>query len=142
MQSCRTVRSQRTSERTKITSQCLSAILGNIKQESNFRSYICEEDPRVPYDRCVAVVLWNIQWTTESRYNGLGSFCKKYGCDPSKPAGQVRYMINEDQFQSILPEFEGGVDTVAQYMVPCYYWNSLGNQGNRELYGTTITSKN
>ena len=80
------------------------------------------EGSRVPYDRCHRGGHYGIiQWTTESRYNGLGSFCKKYGCDPSSLAGQVRYMINENQFQTVLPEFEGGVDTVAQYMVPCYY---------------------
>ena len=110
-------------ERTKITSRnALSAILGNIKQESNFRSYICEGGARVPYDRCRRGGYGIIQWTTESRYNGLGSFCKKYGCDPSSLAGQVRYMINEDQFQSILPEFEGGVDGFLQVTIPMPLW--------------------
>jgi hypothetical protein len=129
-------------EKTKITSRnALSAILGNIKQESNFRSYICEGGARVPYDRCNRGGYGIIQWTTEARYNGLGSFCKKYDCDPSSLAGQVRYMINEDQFQSVLPEFEGGVDTVAQYMVPCYYWLGWGIKGNRELYAYDYVKK-
>ena len=115
----------------------------NIKSRNAFRRFLetlnrkvtsvpsyARRGSRVPYDRCFASrwIYGIIQWTTESRYNGLGSFCKKYGCDPSSLAGQVRYMINENQFQTVLPEFEGGVDTVAQYMVPCYYWIRLGNQ--------------
>ena len=117
-------------KQTNIKSRnALSAILGNIKQESNFRSYICEGGV-LEFLMIVAIAVdyGIIQWTTESRYNGLGDFCKKYNCDPSSLAGQVRYMINENQFQTILPELEGGVDTVAQYMVPCYYWSGLGNQ--------------
>ena len=129
-------------KQTNIKSRnALSAILGNIKQESNFRSFVCEGGARVPYDRCHRGGYGIIQWTTESRYNGLGSFCKKYGCDPSSLAGQVRYMINENQFQTVLPEFEVGVDTVAQYMVPCYYWLGWGIKGNRELYAYDYVKK-
>ena len=40
-------------KQTNIKSRnALSAILGNIKQESNFRSFVCEGGARVPYDRC------------------------------------------------------------------------------------------
>ena len=127
---------------TKIKSRnALSAILGNIKQESRFHSNICEGGARVPYSDCHRGGYGLIQWTTENRYLGLGSFCKKYDCDPSSLAGQVRYMINENQFQKILPELEGGVDTVAQYMVPCYYWLGWGIKGNRELYAYDYVKK-
>ena len=40
--SCRTVRSQRTSKTLTSNHAMLSAILGNIKQESNFRAFVCE----------------------------------------------------------------------------------------------------
>lgn len=120
---------------TKIKSRnALAAILGNIKQESLFHSNICEGGARVPYDSCHSGGYGIIQWTTQSRYDGLGSFCKKYDCDPSTLAGQVRYMINERQFQQVLPEFEGSGQTVAQYMVPCYYWLGWGIKGDREIY--------
>ena len=119
----------------------LATVMGNIKQESKFIPNICEGGARVPYKECYTGGYGIIQWTTKARYNGLGSFCKKYNCDPSSLAGQVRYMINEDQFQSILPEFESGVDTVAQYMVPCYYWLGWGIKGNRELYAYDYAKK-
>ena len=82
-----------------------------------------------------------IQWTTESRYLGLGSFCKKYDCDPSSLEGQVRYMINEDQFQSVLPTFEGRGNSISQYMVPAYYWLGWGIKGNREYYSYNYSKK-
>ena len=47
-------------KQTNIKSRnALSAILGNIKQESNFRSFVCEGGSRVPYDRCHRGGLWN-----------------------------------------------------------------------------------
>jgi len=80
----------------------LAVIMGNIQQESNFRSNVCEGGAIVPYDRCLLGGYGLIQWTSPSRYHGLGSFCKKYGCDPSSLEGQTRYMINEYQFRAEL----------------------------------------
>ena len=120
---------------TKITDRnALATILGNIKQESNFHPDICEGGARVPYSDCRSGGYGLIQWTTEKRYLGLGSFCKKYDCDPSSLEGQTQYMINENQFQAVLPEFEGRGYSIDQYMVPAYYWLGWGIKGNRENY--------
>ena len=122
-------------EKTKITDRnALATILGNIKQESMFHPDICEGGARVPYDSCRSGGYGLIQWTTEKRYLGLGSFCKKYNCDPSSLEGQTQYMINENQFQAVLPEFEGRGYSIDQYMVPAYYWLGWGIKGNRENY--------
>jgi|TARA_Y100000033_G_scaffold14965_1_gene13863 hypothetical protein len=122
-------------EKTKITDRnALATILGNIKQESMFHPDICEGGARVPYDSCHSGGYGLIQWTTEKRYLGLGSFCKKYNCDPSSLEGQTQYMINENQFQAVLPEFEGRGYSIDQYMVPAYYWLGWGIKGNRENY--------
>ena len=122
-------------EKTKITDRnALATILGNIKQESMFHPDICEGGARVPYDSCHSGGYGLIQWTTEKRYLGLGSFCKKYNCDPSSLEGQTQYMINENQFQAVLPEFEGRGYSIGQYMVPAYYWLGWGIKGNRENY--------
>ncbi|AOV60315.1 hypothetical protein S820908_168 [Synechococcus phage S-CAM9] len=121
-------------EKTNIKSvNALASILGNIKQESNFHPNICEGGARVNYNQCHSGGYGLIQWTSVNRYLGLGSFANKYGCDPSTIECQTRYMINEDQFQKQLPMFEGNF-TVAQYMVPCYYWLGWGIKGNREVY--------
>lgn len=129
-------------EYTKITDRnALATIMGNIKAESNFYPNICEGGARVPYDRCYSGGYGLVQWTTLSRYNGLGNFCKNYGCDPSSLEGQTRYMINEDIFQRYLPMFEGSGLTVRQYMVPAYYWLGWGIKGNREYFSYNYTKK-
>jgi len=119
----------------------LATIMGNIKSESNFHPNICEGGARVPYNRCYSGGYGLIQWTTEKRYRGLGTFCKKFGCDPSSIEGQTRYMINESQFQKILPEFEGRGFTVDQYMVGAYYWLGWGIKGYRQQYAYNYTKK-
>jgi hypothetical protein len=119
----------------------LATIMGNIKQESNFHPNICEGGARVPYDRCYRGGYGLIQWTTEKRYLGLGKFAKKYGCDPSTIECQTRYMINEYQFQKMLPEFQGQGFKVDQYMVPCYYWLGWGIKGARQTFAYQYTKK-
>ena len=129
-------------EHTKINDRnALATILGNIKQESNFRANVCEGGARVPYGDCHSGGYGLIQWTSLGRYNNLGKFCTKYECDPSSLEGQTRYMINEKIFQRYLPEFEGRGRTVSQYMVPAYYWLGWGIKGNRELYAYDYAKK-
>ena len=119
----------------------LAVILGNIQQESTFKSNVCEGGAIIPYDRCLAGGYGLIQWTTQARYDGLGLFCKKYKCDPSSVEGQTRYMINEPIFRRYLPEFEGRGQSISQYMVPAYYWLGWGIKGNREVYAWDYESK-
>ena len=129
-------------KRTKIRDKnALATIMGNIKSESGFRPNVCEGGAIVPYKQCRRGGYGLIQWTTTARYNGLGKFCKKYNCDPSSLEGQVRYMLNENQFRKYLPEFEGRGFTVDQYMVPCYYWLGWGIKGNRQQYAYNYTKK-
>ena len=129
-------------EHTRISDRnALATILGNIKQESKFLPNICEGGARVSYRYCLSGGYGLIQWTSVGRYNNLGKFCDKYGCDPSTLEGQTRYMINENVFQRYLPMFEGNGQTVRQYMVPAYYWLGWGIKGNREIYAYDYTRK-
>ena len=129
-------------EHTRITDRnALATIMGNIKQESKFIPNICEGGARVSYRDCTRGGYGLIQWTSIGRYNNLGKFCDKYGCDPSSLEGQTRYMINEKIFQRVLPDFEGRGQTVRQYMVPAYYWLGWGIKGNRELYAYDYTRR-
>jgi hypothetical protein len=122
-------------DKTKISDRnALATIMGNIKSESNFHPNICEGGARVPYNKCYSGGYGLIQWTSIGRYRGLGTFCKRYNCDPSSLEGQVRYMINEPQFQKVLPEFEGHGQPIHQYMVGAYYWLGWGIKGYRERY--------
>ena len=57
-------------EHTNITDpNALAAILGNIKQESNFRANICEGGARVSYRDCRSGGYGLVQWTSINRYN-------------------------------------------------------------------------
>ena len=128
--------------KTRITDRnALATILGNIKSESNFHPNICEGGDRIPYEKCYTGGYGLIQWTSVNRYNNLGKFCKKYGCDPSSLEGQTRYMINENIFQRYLPEFEGNGKTVSQYMVSAYYWLGWGIKGHREHYSYNYSKR-
>lgn len=117
----------------------LATIMGNIKQESKFIPNICEGGARVEYNQCHRGGYGLIQWTTEARYLGLGLFAKKYGCDPSTLECQTRYMINENQFQKVLPDFLASGFPVKQYMVPAYYWLGWGVEGPRLKYSYDYT---
>ena len=129
-------------DQTRITDRnALATIMGNIKQESKFYPDICEGGARVPYDDCHRGGYGLIQWTSTQRYLGLNYFANKYRCDPSTLECQTLYMINENQFQKVLPEFEGGGQSISQYMVPAYYWLGWGIKGKRELYAYDYTRK-
>ena len=129
-------------DKTRITDRnALATILGNIKQESKFHPNICEGGARVSYDDCHRGGYGLIQWTSTQRYLGLSYFANKYDCDPSTLECQTRYMINENQFQKVLPEFEGSGQSISQYMVPAYYWLGWGIKGKRELYAYNYTKK-
>ena len=119
----------------------LAAILGNIKQESKFLPNICEGGARVPYHHCHSGGYGLIQWTTKSRYDGLGFFARKYGCDPSTLECQTRYLINEIHFQKVLPEFKNPGFGIHQYMVPSYYWLGWGIEGPRVSYSHQYASQ-
>lgn len=117
----------------------LATIMGNIKQESKFIPNICEGGARVEYNKCHTGGYGLVQWTTEARYLGLGLFAKKYGCNPSTLECQTRYMINENQFQKVLPDFQASGFPVKQYMVPAYYWLGWGIEGPRLNYSYQYT---
>ena len=129
-------------EKTNIQDMnALATIMGNIKQESDFKPNICEGGARVNYDQCHRGGFGLIQWTTTGRYNNLGKFCRNYGCDPSSLRGQLRYMINENIFQTQLPYFEGSGMNVSYYMNAAYRWLGWGIHGARTNYAYDYTKK-
>tara|TARA_R100001443_G_scaffold12560_1_gene22260 strand:- start:383 stop:835 length:453 start_codon:yes stop_codon:yes gene_type:complete len=119
----------------------LAVLMGNVQQESNFKSNICEGGAIVPYDNCLRGGYGLIQWTTQARYDGLGLFCKKYNCDPSSIEGQTRYMINEMKFRNDLYAFQTNHQSVTYYMNSAYYWLGWGIHGNRTKHTYTFLNK-
>ena len=119
----------------KITDKyALATILGNIQQESRFIPNICEGGARVQYNQCHRGGYGMIQWTTQRRYDGLGFFSSKYGCNPSELKCQTRYMINELEFQKTLHMFRTEGKPVSYYMKAAYYWLGWGIEGPRVQY--------
>jgi hypothetical protein len=112
----------------------LSVVMANIKQESNFIPNICEGGARVEYQDCHVGGYGLIQWTTESRYVGLGIFAARYGLNPSTFDTQLRYMSNEYQFQRALLDWQIPGRTYEEYHDAAYKWLGWGIEGPRKTY--------
>jgi hypothetical protein len=112
----------------------LATVMGNIKQESMFKTKICEGGFRTSYHGCRYGGFGLIQWTTSNRYYGLGSFCRKFGCNPNTIEGQLRYMVNENQWANYERKLKIGGKSIGWYMNHAYYWLGWGIHGNRTNY--------
>ena len=119
----------------------LAVIMGNINQESRFRSNVCEGGAIVPYDRCLTGGYGLIQWTSKHRYDGLGIFCAKQKKDPSSLECQTAYMIYELRFRDDLSSFLTNHQTVPYYMNAAYYWLGWGIHGNRTKHSYSFLNK-
>lgn len=119
----------------------LAVIMGNINQESRFRSNVCEGGAIVPYDRCLTGGYGLIQWTSKHRYDGLGIFCAKQKKDPSSLECQTAYMIHELRFRDDLSSFLTNHQTVPYYMNAAYYWLGWGIHGNRTKHSYSFLNK-
>ena len=119
----------------------LAVIMGNINQESRFRSNVCEGGAIVPYDQCLTGGYGLIQWTSKHRYDGLGIFCTKQKKDPSSLECQTAYMIYELRFRDDLSSFLTNHQTVPYYMNAAYYWLGWGIHGNRTKHSYSFLNK-
>lgn len=119
----------------------LAVVMGNIKQESRFQTRVCEGGAIVPYDACLRGGYGLIQWTTVARYNGLRTFSERYGGTPEDLTTQLRYMVNEPQWQQFELVLKGRGQTVAHYMDAAYPWLGWGIHGNRTNYAYDYTKR-
>ena len=117
----------------------LSALMGNIKQESKFIPDICEGGKRVSYNRCYSGGFGLIQWTTTGRYDGLGRYAKINNCDPSTTQCQLGYLFTEREWKMASPGFKTPGKTIDQYMVNAYTWLGWGVHGSRTEYAYNYT---
>ena len=119
----------------------LATVMGNIKQESTFVSDICEGGARTSYYGCTRGGFGLIQWTSESRYRGLGQFANRYGGDPSSLSTQVRYMTNEPQWKRIERYLKAGGRSIAHYMNHAFSWLGWGHHGSRTDYAYNYANR-
>ena len=119
----------------------LATVLGNIKQESNFEHNVCEGGAIIPYDQCLTGGYGLIQWTSQSRYDGLAHFARAYAGDPNTFDTQLRYMVNENQWQRYALYLKANGNSVDWYMSHAYDWLGWGIHGNRTEYAYQYTKK-
>lgn len=112
----------------------LAVLLGNIKQESNFHPNICEGGARISYQSCLRGGYGLIQWTTTSRYDGLGRHAKQIGGNPSTIDTQLSYMVTERQWKEAWWRFRTPNESMDYYMKGAYWWLGWGIYGNRGYY--------
>jgi len=112
----------------------LATILGNIRQESLFKTRICEGGVMTGYHNCRRGGFGLIQWTTLGRYNGLGTFAKNYGGDPNELETQLRWMVNEREWLLVDHIWKTPGKSINSYMNAAYRWLGWGIHGNRTHY--------
>mgnify|MGYP006241654925 FL=1 len=119
----------------------LATVMGNIKQESNFISNICEGGHRVSYHRCRSGGYGLIQWTSPNRYYGLGRYANNTGGDPSSIRTQLNYMITEREWKDYEPVLKYSGKSIDYYMYYAYGWLGWGIHGNRTYYAYNYLDK-
>ncbi len=119
----------------------LATIMGNIKQESQFISNICEGGKRVSYHQCKSGGFGISQWTSSDRYYGLGQFAAKIGGDPSNLDTQVKYMFYEKDWKLIESDLKTPGRTITDYMRLANRWLRWGIKGPREHYARQYLSQ-
>ena len=119
----------------------LATVMGNIKQESNFISNICEGGHRVSYHRCRSGGYGLIQWTSPNRYYGLGRYAKNTGGNPSSIHTQLNYMITEREWKDYEPVLKYSGKSIDYYMYYAYGWLGWGIHGNRTHYAYNYLDK-
>lgn len=112
----------------------LAVIMGNIRQESNFHSNICEGGARVKYDKCYRGGYGLVQWTTSYRYWGLGNHAKTISGDPSTIETQLSYLVTEREWKEASVRFKTPEKSLDFYMKGAYRWLGWGIFGNRGYY--------
>jgi len=116
------------------STNALATIMGNIKQESKFHSNICEGGARVGYSSCRRGGYGLIQWTTSSRYYGLGRHAKRMNMNPSTLEAQLSYMFHEPQWKKVEAVFRTPGYSIERYMNHAYKWLGWGIKGLRVHY--------
>jgi hypothetical protein len=119
----------------------LATIMGNIMQESTFVPNICEGGSRTSYHGCRSGGYGLIQFTSASRYYGLGDFAKKIGGNPSTLDTQLWYIVTEQQWKSIESRMKVPGKSIDRYMSYAYTWLGWGHHGARTNYAYDYSKK-
>ena len=119
----------------------IATIMGNIKQESTFIPNVCEGGARTSYRGCRSGGYGLIQWTNESRYNGLGNHAARTGGNPSSLNTQLDYMLYEGDWKMIENQMKSPGKSITDYMRLASKWIRWGHHGARTNYAYNYANK-
>ena len=119
----------------------IATIMGNIKQESTFIPNVCEGGARTSYRGCRSGGYGLIQWTNESRYNGLGNHAARTGGNPSSLNTQLDYMLYEGDWKMIEPYMKKPGKSINDYMGLARKWIRWGHHGARTNFAYNYANK-
>ena len=119
----------------------IATIMGNIKQESTFIPNVCEGGARTSYRGCRSGGYGLIQWTNESRYNGLGNHAARTGGNPSSLNTQLDYMLHEGDWKMIENQMKTPGKSITDYMRIASKWIRWGHHGARTNYAYNYANK-
>ena len=119
----------------------IATIMGNIKQESTFIPNVCEGGARTSYRGCRSGGYGLIQWTNESRYNGLGNHAARTGGNPSSLNTQLDYMLYEGDWKMIENQMKTPGKSITDYMRLASKWIRWGHHGARTNYAYNYAYK-
>ena len=112
----------------------LAVLLGNIRQESKFQTRVCEGGRLTGYHGCHRGGFGLVQWTTESRYYGLGRHARAIGQDPNSLEAQLSWLVNEVEWRKIEHRFKNPGQSMTYYMDTAWRWLRWGVFGPRTTY--------
>lgn len=112
----------------------LAVLLGNIKQESRFETTVCEGGKKTGYLGCHRGGFGLIQWTTASRYRGLGRVAREYQMNPDSLEAQLKWLFTEVEWKAVVGRFRTPGKSMSYYMDAAYDWLRWGKHGRRSIY--------
>ena len=112
----------------------LAVLMGNIMQESKFQTKICEGGKLTGYHGCHRGGFGLVQWTTKSRYSGLGRVASQYNMDPNTIEAQLKWLFTEREWKLVEHRFKTPDQSVSYYMDAAFDWLRWGVHGKRTLY--------
>lgn len=119
----------------------LAMIMGSIKQESNFKSSVCEGGYITSWAGCTRGGYGLIQFTSSHRYYGLGSYARKIGQAPEDIDTQLKYIVTEREWKSASAIFKQDGLGMPSYDYAGKIWLGYGIKGNRLNYAWQYVSR-
>ena len=119
----------------------LAVLMANIRQESKFNTLICEGGQLTGYHRCHRGGFGLVQWTTSSRYYGLGRHSTTIGKDPNTIEAQLSWLVNEVEWKYVESRFKQEGQSVDYYMNAAWQWLRWGVTGPRVHYANQYLSQ-